>query len=266
MLKRGGRRSRELLRIGGLMPRQRYTPGHSATAVGFMAARSAESHAAFFLPELRTGMSLLDCGCGPGTITVGLATAVMPGEVCAVDVAEDQFEAARTHAADAGVVVDLRAASVYRLPFDNDHFQAVFAHALLEHLADPIGALREIKRVARPGAVIGVCSPDWGAFILSPPDREVTFAVDRYCELQRANGGEPLAGRHLSGWLQAAELKPRAVAARYECYPDSEMICRYLAEQLDAAGSKHEADALRRWGTRQISLFAQAWVSAVADA
>jgi SAM-dependent methyltransferase len=101
----------------------------------------------FLLPELRPGLSLLDCGCGPGVITVGLARIVSPGEVHGVDLFDEQFTDAKRRAEDEGVATTFRRASVYELPFEDDDFDVVFANALLEHLAEPVAALREMRRV-----------------------------------------------------------------------------------------------------------------------
>src|SRR5687767_1908556 len=97
--------------------RENYTPGYSANAVDFMSRRTAESHAAFFLPQLKHGIRLLDCGCGPGAITIGLADRVRPGEVIGVDAGDAQLERAREQACAAGVPATFREASVYALPF-----------------------------------------------------------------------------------------------------------------------------------------------------
>ena len=63
------------------VPQDRYTHGHHESVVQNHARRRAEVDAWFLLPRLTAGMRLLDAGCGPGTITVGLAKAVAPGEV-----------------------------------------------------------------------------------------------------------------------------------------------------------------------------------------
>src|SRR5215813_525364 len=125
-----------------------YTPGHSGAVSDFMARRTLATHGAFFVPHLRPGLRLLDCGCGPGSITLGLAAHVDPGEVVGIDFAPDQIARARQAAAREGRRnVRFEAANVYSLPFENGRFERVFSHALFEHLADPQKALRELHRV-----------------------------------------------------------------------------------------------------------------------
>jgi ubiquinone/menaquinone biosynthesis C-methylase UbiE len=122
-----------------------------------MAHRTAESHAGFLLPHLRPGMRLLDCGCGPGTITEGLAAAVAPGPTVGVDA--DPSEAAR--AAGRGIPgATFTACDATALPFPDGAFDAVHARALLEHLRRPEDAVAEMRRVPAPGGVIGVATPD----------------------------------------------------------------------------------------------------------
>jgi SAM-dependent methyltransferase len=83
-----------------------------------MAQRSAQEAAGFLLPHLAAGMQLIDCGCGPGSITLGLAEVVAPGEVIGVDVSEAALQAARVLAGEHGVAnVRFERASVLKLPF-----------------------------------------------------------------------------------------------------------------------------------------------------
>jgi ubiquinone/menaquinone biosynthesis C-methylase UbiE len=113
--------------------------------------------AALLAPQLRAGMRLIDCGCGPGSITVDLARAVAPGDAIGIDLRADALTQGRTLARERGIAnVAFQAASVYQLPYADGSFDAAFACALLQHLAAPIAALMEIRRVLRPGGVIGI--------------------------------------------------------------------------------------------------------------
>src|SRR5262249_44921155 len=134
--------------------------------IGYFGERVAAREAAFFLPHLRPGMALLDCGCGPGSITVGLAEAVAPGRVVGVDREPKALAVARAQAAGRGVTnVRFEEGDVHALPFADATFDAAFAHALLEHVRDPAAALAELYRVVKPGGVVGVRSPDQGLLL-----------------------------------------------------------------------------------------------------
>ena len=229
-----------------------------------MAKRTLESHGAFFLPYLRPGLSVLDCGCGPGSITMGIAASIAPGDVVGIDFAQSQIERARAAAARGRRRnVRFETGDAYSLPFESGGFDRVFSHALMEHLADPVAALRELCRVLKPGGVIGVCSPDWGGFILSPPSPELSRAVEAYMALQSKNGGDVRAGRKLGQHLAATGFAEVRIAARYECYPSLEFIGEYLASQLEREGDARSAAVFRDWSQQKEGMFAQAWVSAV---
>src|SRR5216684_404008 len=85
---------------GSGTPREVYTHGYGVWAREWMSQRRAGEAADFFLPHLRPGMRVLDCGCGPGSITVDLATAVAPGEVIGIDIEQSQLDTARALAAE----------------------------------------------------------------------------------------------------------------------------------------------------------------------
>ena len=126
-----------------------------------LSRRSAAVQAAFFLPYLRPGMRVLDVGCGPGTITLGLAEAVAPGEVVGVDIVEDRLHLARAAAEERALAnVRFEPGDIHHLPFRDGEFDAALVHGVLEHLPDPLAALGEVRRVLRPGAVVGIRSPE----------------------------------------------------------------------------------------------------------
>ncbi|MGI5491058.1 methyltransferase domain-containing protein [Microtetraspora malaysiensis] len=241
---------------------ERYTPGHDTSAVDFMAARRAATHAGFFLPHLAPGVALLDLGCGPGTITADLAAAVAPGHALGLDQQAAQLTGARTLAGQRGLTnVEFQEGSCYNIPLNDQSVDRVFSHALLEHLAHPARALAEIRRVLRPGGTVGLCSPDWGGFLLSPP---LDDAVGAYIRLQQANGGDPYVGRKLGQYLRDAGFADVHLDAHYERYADPSRIAGYLAIQLDLAEQPTHAARLHSWATHPGAMFAQAWVTATA--
>ena len=100
------------------MPAESYSQCGNAVFEAELALRTASQDAAFFLPSLRPGIRLLDLGCGPGSITLGLAEAVAPGEVIGIDVQPSQVKQAQALSAVRGVRnVRFEVSDVYRLPF-----------------------------------------------------------------------------------------------------------------------------------------------------
>lgn len=85
----------------------------------------------------------------------------------------------------------------------------------MEHLSEPELALGEMFRVLRPQGVIGLSSPDWGGFILSPPSNKLCNAVQEYMALQTRNGGDVEVGRKLGIYLGNAGFETVEMSARY---------------------------------------------------
>ncbi len=101
-----------------------------------------------------------------------------------------------------------RCASVYSLAFPDNGFDRTFSHALIEHLSRPLAAVAELRRVTKPGGYLGLCSPHWPAFVLTPSSPDVVRVMERYTELQRENGGDPEGGGRLGGIRPGHGLGP----------------------------------------------------------
>jgi SAM-dependent methyltransferase len=167
-----------------------YTWGY-AGASRVMAERRPEEWVPFLLPHLRPGMRLLDVGCGSGGITLGLAERVAPGDAVGVEIAPSEVELARRAAAARGVGnARFVVGSAYGLPFPDGSFDAALACNALEHLADPERALRELRRVLRPGGVVGVRDPDWTTAVFSPPDPSAEGALALLLRVRAHNGSK----------------------------------------------------------------------------
>ncbi|MDQ1129686.1 class I SAM-dependent methyltransferase [Microbacterium sp. SORGH_AS_0888] len=194
-----------------------YTHGHHESVLRSHRSRTAENSAAYLLPHLRATDRLLDVGAGPGTITVDFAGLV--AEVTATEVGEDELQLSRAAAAERGVSnIDFRVADIHALPFDDDTFDVVHAHQVLQHVADPVRALRELARVTAPGGIVAVRDSDYGAFAWWPLLPELDTWIDLYRTAARANGGEPDAGRRLLSWAHAAGLRDVVATSSTWCY------------------------------------------------
>lgn len=184
------------------MPDDRYTHGHHHSVIDSHATRSVANSAAYLLPHLHAGLSLLDVGCGPGSITTEFADLVAPGRVLGIDRSEDVIKAARTRAP--GSPAEFATMDLYALDIADDAFDIVHAHQVLQHVTDPVAALREMGRVVRPGGIIAVRDADYAAMHWAPASESLTRWLDVYRAVAKSNGAEPDAGRHLIEWARAA--------------------------------------------------------------
>jgi len=152
-------------------------------------------------------MAVLDLGCGPGTITADIAALVAPGRVIAIDADAGVLELARQVAQERGLDnIQFVVMDAYSLDLPDDAVDFAHAHQVLQHLADPVAALREMKRVTKPGGVIAARDGDYAAFTWYPASAGLDRWLAMYRQAARANGGEPDAGRHLLAWAHQAGL------------------------------------------------------------
>ena len=115
-----------------------YTMGYDENFQQLLRRRSAGSHAAYLLPHLKPGHRVLDFGCGPGTISVGLAKAIEPGELHGIDMEESQINIARAAAQAGGHAnATFHVGDVTALPFEDNSFDAAHCHAVLMHVRTP---------------------------------------------------------------------------------------------------------------------------------
>jgi SAM-dependent methyltransferase len=195
-------------------PQNTYVVGYGREAHAVMTRRNVAADAAFLVPHLRPGMRVLDCGAGPGTITLGLAETVAPGEVIGIDISPVQVERARTLVAERDVQnVRFEVGDIHTLPFDDGTFDVAWANAVLMHLREPVAALREMRRVVRPGGIVAV--RDGGAIFREP----VTPLVERFRELQ-SRVAQATLGRSMPGLMQHKALLLGAGLTRVEGFAD----------------------------------------------
>jgi ubiquinone/menaquinone biosynthesis C-methylase UbiE len=248
-----------------------YTHSHAPVVVAAHATRTAEEAAAFVLPRLESDMRLLDIGCGPGSISIGLGKYV--AQVVGLDQESGVVAEADERYAMASNVTFVTG-SAYALPFSAGSFDVVYAHQVLQHVADPVALLVEAKRVLRPGGVVAMRDADYATMTHHPRDPILDRWLEIYHAVARANGGEPDAGRHLLEWVTTAGFRnPVATTSTWtyatpesrqgwaELWANRLVLDRFVEraeahdvsnrEELDRVGS-----AFRKWAREPAGWFA----------
>jgi SAM-dependent methyltransferase len=219
-------------------------------------ARRTGVAAALLVPQLRVGMRLIDCGCGPGSITVDLAQTVAPGEAIGIDLREGALTHGRTLARDRRIAnLAFLPASVYQIPFADNSFDAAFSCAVLQHLATPLSALKEMRRVLRPGGVIGIVDGSSTITFRYPTSRPLE-AWDKLRGLQREyNTGRP------SESLQLRVLLREAGFSRTQASGNLSTEAGPPAGSLEATRQHARNDLIRLHGVLGELAIAQGWTT-----
>jgi SAM-dependent methyltransferase len=254
-----------------------YIHGYRKSLVDGMAARTTEREGAFFLPHLRPGLRLLDAGCGPGSITLGFARVITPGEVVGIDIEPAMVEAARQSARKSEVTnARFEAGNAMELPFSDGAFDAVFAHTLLEHVPDPQRVVGELRRVLKPGGVVGVRDGALSGLVIYPPDPILTEYVELFKRLWQHNGGNPDQGFRTRGLLRVAGFDDlqTSVGSIYflgtagEAYAQEVVAPRFADRVVELGWTNRSrleqyAAAWRQWGENPDAFMASIMVETV---
>ncbi|USQ84324.1 methyltransferase domain-containing protein [Streptomyces phaeoluteigriseus] len=251
-----------------------YTHGHHESVLRSHTWRTAANSAAYLLGSLKPHMKVLDIGCGPGTITADLAALVPDGHVTGVDHAPGILEQARATAVGRGLTnTDFAVADVHALEYPDDTFCVVHAHQVLQHVGDPVQALREMRRVTRPGGYVAVRDSDYAAMTWYPASAGMDDWLELYRRVARANGGEPDAGRRLKSWAREAGFTDVTTTSATWTFSTAEerawwsglwadrTLASAYAERAtegghaDAGRLRAVSDAWREWGRQEDGWF-----------
>jgi SAM-dependent methyltransferase len=159
------------------------------------------------------GSSVLEVGCGVGAQSVILARNSPGARFTCVDLSAASVGQARARAAGLGNLTfaqaDLRA-----LPFPDEAFDHAFVCFVLEHLADPMGALAHLSTRLKPGGTLTVVEGDHGSTLLHPESADARRAIDALVRLQAEAGGDARIGRRLQPLLAGAGFGGVTVSPR----------------------------------------------------
>lgn len=232
-----------------------YTHGHHESVLRSHSWRTIENSAAYLEPELTSGRSMLDVGCGPGTITIEFAQRLVPGEVIGVDLSASVIDQATANAAQSDATnLTFEVGDAYNLRFGDDTFDIVHAHQVLQHVSDPVGLLRELGRVCKPGGIVAVRDADYAAMSWYPEPPALDAWMATYRAVAHHNDADPDAARKLLSWAHAAGLENVTPSATVWCFANEtdrmwwgglwadRVRASSLAEQAVSYGIATEAD------------------------
>jgi ubiquinone/menaquinone biosynthesis C-methylase UbiE len=193
------------------------------------------------------GRRILEVGCGLGDDAAALARRVAPGgSVVASDGSQAMVDAARKRHGDiAGLSFDV--ADAARLPFDDASFDACRIDRVLQHIADPAAAIREMVRVLSPGGVLVAYDNDWETLTVDSADRALTRTIlNAWCDRFPSGWiGRRLVPLFLEAGLTDVVTQPKTLVLRELEVADRVYSYFSTAEGLAAAGVIGRDDGAR---------------------
>ncbi len=245
-----------------------YTHGHHESVLRSHLWRTIDNSAAYLAPHLEPSMTLLDVGCGPGNLTVDLARLVAPGRAVGVDNVDSIVERAKADTPSDAGNVEFQSGDVLSLAFDNDTFDIVHAHQVLQHVSDPVAALHEMRRVCRIGGIVAVRDADYAAMAWHPASHGLERWLALYQTIARSNGGEPDAGRHLLNWTHAAgfaDVEPSTSVWRFATLSDRSWWGSLWADRVRESALADQAIERGLASRSDLEEIAKAWLGWAAD-
>lgn len=187
-----------------------YTTDHSTSVLQTHGWRTLSNSASYLLPHMKPDMNILDIGCGPGSITIDLAKHVPTGHVTGVEYVADPLPAARELATSQGISnIAFQQGDIHALPFGDNEFDIVHVHQVLQHIADPVAALSEMKRVCKRGGI--VAARESAGMNWYPENEGISKWKEITEAMGRGKGGHPHPGSRIHVWAMRAGFEDSMV-------------------------------------------------------
>ncbi|KAI0109874.1 UbiE family methyltransferase [Daldinia grandis] len=182
-----------------------YLNGGDPNVTKFYDSRRAASCCAYLIPYLKPNYTILDVGCGPGSITADLAALVPNGRVVGVDLSPEIVAQANEQYQAANLSFQVGDAENVDTQFAGTSFDVVHAHMCLLHLDQPVGALKAWYRLCKPGGMIACRDgKNFDIVSLQPELPVIRKTWPLYEDWMRYRGSDPEAGLHKEEWVRQA--------------------------------------------------------------
>lgn len=230
--------------------------GYSEEMLHALMRHNAEDHAAHLTPHLKPGMRVLDFGCGPGSLSTGLARAVAPGELYGIDIEQSQVYIANALAAylqQSNTVFQVGDAA--DMPFEDGFFDVAHCHDVLMHIPDTQAVLAEVKRVLKPGGIIACREMIVSSSFTYPDYGVLARAWDLFEDLLATDGGHPQMGKDLKNQLGRAGFDDAQITASFELISTPEELDFIYVLASDWFLSREMKETALQYGASTKELF-----------
>jgi ubiquinone/menaquinone biosynthesis C-methylase UbiE len=261
--------------------KEQYSGGYSPLIINQFKLRSLRDQGTFLLPYLKAGLTVLDCGCGPGSMTLDIAQLVSPGHVSGIDSSPIQIEQAMLLQTERGIInCEFIAGSIYQIPYPDKTFDVVFAHAVLYHLHQPQDALLEFRRVLKPNGLVALRDACHTGDMMVPASLGLTAAwetIDKVFTYQRGdinfgsqhhqillNTGFSNISVSCSYDMFSSIAEKDSIHSYWECFLGDDHR-RLILEQGWCTETElaQQCNALKEWSVHPASFFARARCEAI---
>ncbi|KAI9650401.1 hypothetical protein NHQ30_000415 [Ciborinia camelliae] len=234
-----------------------YSLGYSPAVVNRHSLRRASTCCSYFLPHIKPTSRILDLGCGPGSITTDIASLIPQGSIIGLDAGASVVDIANTKAKELGLDnCSFQVGDIMKLPFEDGSFDVVYTHQLLIHLPDPVGAIKEMRRVCKVGGFVACRESNMQDAVFYPSTPGLKKSVEIMEVMIREKGSEPHAGKFLGKWARQAGFEEERVVESYSYLMQpswkNSLMTGDIGEnavRLGVAGSREEVeDMIGEWG------------------
>jgi ubiquinone/menaquinone biosynthesis C-methylase UbiE len=261
---------------------EQYSGGYSPLIIDQFKQRTFTKQGAFLQPYLTSGLSVLDCGCGPGSMTLDIAELVKPGLVFGIDSSPIQIEQALSLQQQRAISnVSFTTGSAYQLPYPDEQFDVVFAHAILYHLQQPELALAEFRRVLKPNGLVALRDTCHSGDMMMPESANLAAVWDVIEKIFTYQGGNIYFGSQHKQVLLDQGFQDITLSYSYDTFAsdaEKDSICSYwkqfltvehhalILEQqwLTESELEQQCAVLDQWYANPASFFARARCEAIA--
>ena len=185
--------------------------------------RTIENCCAFMEAEIKQSYSILDIGCGPGTITSGFAKMAPHAAVTGIDIHDSQIQLAKKYAqAESYQNLAFQQGSIFELPFPDNSFDLVFVQTVFVHIPDHPKALAEIKRVLKPNGIFANREIINSYVIITPYSQLLEKTKTIFHNGIIAMGGRPDAGLFMGESIMEAGFRDLKQSMKWERSPEGD--------------------------------------------